>query len=161
MPPQKVSQSTATEHASSSKSTATEHAGSTSGAKDPRLENIFQEACANAPPKIRCLLQEVSALGHYPKRYKQPQNKEERDSNTLAKKLTQARSSLNPAAEKYLEAMQAASTATEHAQQAEGLMQQLRAADPTTTWTTLSRKCWRITRRAGPRKRSKTSQHQG
>ena len=107
MPPQKVSKSTAKEHASSSKSTATEHAGSTSDAKDPRLENMFQEACANAPPKIRCLLQEVSALGHYPKRYKQPQNKDERDSNSLAKKLTQARSSLNPAADKYLEAMKA------------------------------------------------------
>ena len=123
MPPQKVS-----------KSTATEHASSTSGAKDPRLENMFQEACANAPPKIHCLLREVSALGHYPKRYKQPQNKEERDSNSLAKKLTQARSSFNPAAQKYLEAMQAAldamqaaSTATEHAKQAEGLMQQVRA----------------------------------
>ena len=134
MPPQKVSQSTATEHASSSKSTATEHAGSTSGAKDPRLENMFQEACANAPPKIRCLLQEVSALGHYPKRYKQPQNKEESDSNSLAMKLTKARSSLNPAADKYLEAMkatleamQAANIATEHTQQAEGLMQQVRA----------------------------------
>ena len=100
MPPQKVSKSTATEHASSSKSTATEHAGSTSGAKDPRLENMFQEACANVPLKIRCLLQEVSALGHYPKRYKQPQNKDERDSNSLAKKLTQARSSFNPAADK-------------------------------------------------------------
>ena len=52
MPPQKVSKSTATEHASSSKSTATEHAGSTSGAKDPRLETMFQEACA-----IRALAQ--------------------------------------------------------------------------------------------------------
>ena len=127
MPPQKVSKSTATEHASSSKSTATEHAGSTSGAKDPRLETMFQEACANAPLKIRCLLQEVSALGHYPKRYKQPQNKEERDSNSLAKKLTQARSSFNPAADKYLEAMQAASIATERAKKIEGLMQQVRA----------------------------------
>ena len=117
MPPQKVSKSIATEHASSSKSIATEHAGSTSGAKDPRLENIFQEACANAPPKIRCLLQEVSALGHYPKRYKQPQNKEERDSNSLAKKLAQARNSLNPAAEEYLEAMKA----TLEAMQAESI----------------------------------------
>ena len=105
-----------------SKSTAAEHASSTSGAKDPRLENMFQEAFANAPSKIRCLLQEVSALGHYPKRYKQPQNKDERDSNSLAKKLTQARSSFNPAADKYLEAMkatleamQAASIATERA----------------------------------------------
>ena len=112
-------------------STATQqHSSSTSGAKDFRLENMFQEACANAPPKIRCLLQEVSALGHYPKRYKQPQNKEERDSNSLAKKLTQARSSFNPAAQKYLEAMQAAreamqaaKAAREHAQQAEALMQ--------------------------------------
>ena len=107
---------------------------STSGAKDSRLENIFQEACANASPKICGLLQEVSALGHYPKRYKQPQNKEERDSNSLAKKLTQARSSLHPAVEKYLEAMkatlealQAESIATERAKQAEGLMQQVRA----------------------------------
>ena len=107
MPPQKVSKSTATEHASSSKSSVTEHAGSTSSAKDSRLENIFQEACANAPPNICCLLQEVNALGHYPKRYKQPQNKEEIDSNSLAKKLTQARNSLNPAAEKSLEAMKA------------------------------------------------------
>ena len=117
MPPQKVLQSTATEDASSSKSSVTEHAGSSSGAKDSRLENTFQEACANAPPKICCLLQEVSALGHYPKRYKQPQNKEERDSNSLAKKLTQARNSLNPAAEEYLEAMKA----TLEAMQAESI----------------------------------------
>ena len=134
MPPKNVFKSTATEHASSSKSSVAEHAGSTSGAKDSRLENIFQEACANASPKICGLLQEVSALGHYPKRYKQPQNKEERDSNSLAKKLTQARSSLHPAVEKYLEAMkailealQAESIATERAKKAEGLMQQVRA----------------------------------
>ena len=73
-------------------------------------------------------------MGHYPKRYKQPQNKDERDSNSLAEKLTKARSSFNPAADKYLEAMkatleamQAASIATERAKQVEGLMQEVRA----------------------------------
>ena len=34
------------------------------------------------------------------------------------------------------------------------------AKDPTTTWTTPNRKCWRDTKRAWPRKRSKTSQYQ-
>ena len=45
MPPQKVSKSTATEHASSSKSTATEHAGSTSGARAKQAEGLMQAGC--------------------------------------------------------------------------------------------------------------------
>ena len=80
------------------------------------------------PPKIQSLLQELNTLGDYPRSYKQPQNKEERDSNSLAMKLTQARSSFTPAVQKYLGAMQAANAATEHAQEAEAsisLLQEL------------------------------------
>ena len=99
-----------------SKSTATEHANSTSGAKDPRLEKMFQEACSNAPPKMQSLLQELHALGRYPTRYKQPANKMEKDSDSLAQKLTKARSSFTPAAQKYVEAVRSTSNATEHAQ---------------------------------------------
>ena len=105
---------------------ATEHASSTSGAKDPRLEKLFQEACSNAPPSLQSLLQELHALGRYPSRYKQPANKMEKDSDCMAQKLTKARSSFTPAAQKYVEAVRSTSNVTEHAQHAESLMQQVR-----------------------------------
>ena len=113
---------TATELATSGN--ATEHA--TSG-KDPQLERMFQEACSSAPPKMQSLLQELHALGRYPKRYKQPASKMEKESDGLAQKLAKARSSFTPAVQKYVEALRSTSTATEHAQQAQGLMQQVRA----------------------------------
>ena len=117
----------------SASSTATEHADSAVGTKERRLEGMLQEACANTTPKLQTLLREVKTLGHYPKRYKQPANKAEMASNSLAKKLTMAKSQFTPAAQKYLEAAQAVTTeatavsnATERAQQAEALMQQVR-----------------------------------
>ena len=97
---------------------ATEHAASAADIKDSRLEQMYLEACSNAPSKIQSLLQELHALGRYPNRYKQPANKMETDSNSLAKKLTQARTSFTPAVEKYVEAMRSTSTSTEHAQKA-------------------------------------------
>ena len=118
----------------SASGTAQEHASSTSGPKEPRLERMFQEACDNTSQKLQSLLQQVNTLGHYPKRYKEPADKAEKVSDSLAKKLTTAKSLFCPAAQKYLEAMQAASTAmqaastaTEHAQHAEALMQQVHA----------------------------------
>ena len=116
----------ATEHAAFASGTATEHASSTSGAKDPRLEKMFQEACSNAPPKMHSLFQELHALGRYPNRYKQPANKIEKDSNSLAKKLATACSSFTLSAQKYVEAMRSTSNATERAQHAESLMLQVR-----------------------------------
>ena len=110
-----------------SKSSATEHTSSTSGAKDLRLEKMFQEACSNAPPKMQNLLQELHALGRYPTRYKQPANKMEKDSDSLAQKLTKARSSFTPTAQKFVEAVRSTSNVTGHAQHAEVLMQQIRA----------------------------------
>ena len=104
--------------------TATELA--TSG-KNPQLETMFQEACSSLPPKMLSLLQELHALGRYPKRYKQPASKMEKESDALAKKLAMARSSFTPAVQKYVEELRSTSTATEHAQQAQGLMQQVRA----------------------------------
>ena len=114
----------ATENATSAHGTATELA--TSG-KNPQLETMFQEACSSLPPKMLSLLQELHALGRYPKRYKQPASKMEKESDALAQKLAKARSSFTPAVQKYVEALQSTSTATEHAQQAQGLMQQVRA----------------------------------
>ena len=116
----------ATEHAAFASGTATEHASSTSGAKDPRLEKMFQEACSNAPPKMHSLFQELHALGRYPNRYKQPANKIEKDSNSLAQKLAKACSSFTLSAQKYVEAMRSTSNATERAQHAESLMLQVR-----------------------------------
>ena len=81
-----------TEHATFANGTATELA--TSG-KDPQLERMFQEACSSAPPKMQSLLQELHALGRYPKRYKQPASKMEKESDSLAQKLAKARSSFN------------------------------------------------------------------
>ena len=95
----------------SASGTATEHASSASGPKEPRLERMFQEACDNTSQKLQSLLQQVNTLGHYPKRYKEPADKAEKVSDSLAKKLTTAKSLFCPAAQKYLEAMQAASTA--------------------------------------------------
>ena len=66
-------------------------------------------------------------MGRYPNRYKQPANKMEEDSNSLAQKLTKARGSFTPAVQKYVDAMRSTSTATDHAQHAEALMQQVRA----------------------------------
>ena len=106
---------------------------SASGFKDSRLKNMFREACSNVPPQVQRLLHQVDALGHYPRRYKKPADKEEKASDSLAKKLAKAKELFSPAVQKYLEAMQAvsnaaaaASTATEHAQHAETLMQQVR-----------------------------------
>ena len=126
----------ATENATSAHGTATELA--TSGknlqletmfqdGKNPQLETMFQAACSSLPPKMLSLLQELHALGRYPKRYKQPANEMEKESDAFAKKLAKARSSFTPAVQKYVEALQSTSTATEHAQQAQGLMQQVRA----------------------------------
>ena len=117
----------AAEHAASASGSATEHASFKTGAKDPCLEKLFQGACADAPPKVQSVLQQLHALGQYPKRYKQPANKMEKDSSSLAKRLTEVRSSFTPAAQKYVEAVQSNSTATEHAEKAEALMQQVRA----------------------------------
>ena len=88
-----------TEHATFANGTATELA--TSG-KDPQLERMFQEACSSAPPKMQSLLQELHALGRYPKRYKQPASKMEKESDSLAQKLAKARSSSTPAVQKYV-----------------------------------------------------------
>ena len=129
---------TATEHATSG--TATEHVGlgreikdSQSSGKDVRFETMLRKACSKAPPHVERLLQEVKTLGHYPQRYKQPTTKVERDSDSLAKKLNKAKGHFTSEVQKYLEAMQANSkkaaathAATEHAQQAQSLMQQVR-----------------------------------
>jgi acetolactate synthase regulatory subunit len=129
---------TATEHATSG--TATEHAALgpdikdfRGPGKDLRFEIMFREACSKAPPNVERLLQEVKALGHYPQRYKHAATKGERDSNSLAKKLAKAKGHFTSEVQKYLEAMQANSeraaatrTATEHAQNAQSLMQQVR-----------------------------------
>ena len=80
---------TATEHAI--RSTATEHAFSASGIKDSRLQNMFREACSNAPSQVQRLLQNVDTLGHYPRRYKKPADKAEKTSDSLAKKLSEAK----------------------------------------------------------------------
>jgi len=120
------------EHAASaadvkdSRGPATDGALSASGAKDPHLEKMYLEASSNAPPKMQSLLQELHAMGRYPNRYKQPANKMEKDSNSLAQKLTKACGSFTPAVQKYVDAMRSTSTATEHAQHAEALMQQVR-----------------------------------
>ena len=45
----------------------------------------------------------------------------------MAQKLTKARGSFTPAVQKYVDAVRSTSTATEHAQHAEALMQQVRA----------------------------------
>ena len=129
---------TATEHAT--RGTATEHAAlgpeikdSRGPGKDVRFETMFRKACSKAPPNVERLLQEVKTLGHYPQRYKQPTTKVERESNSLAKKLANAKGHFTSEVQKYLEAMQANSreaaathTATEHAQHAQSLMQQVR-----------------------------------
>ena len=122
---------TATEHATSG--TATEHVGlgpeikdSGGSGKDVRCETMFREACSKAPPHVERLLHEVKTLGHYPQRYKQAATKVERDSDNLAKKLNKAKGHFTSDVQKYLEAMQATHTATEHAQQAQSLMQQVR-----------------------------------
>ena len=122
---------TATEHATSGK--ATEHAAlnpditdSRGPSKDIRFETLFREACSKAPPNVERLLQEVKTLGHYPKRYKQSASKVERDSNSLAMKLAKAKGYFTSEVQKYLEAMQADSTATKHAQHEQSLMQQVR-----------------------------------
>ena len=99
------------QHGVNAQAAATEPASSTSGAKDPRLEKMFQEACSNAPQKMQSLLQELHALGRYPNRYKQPANKMEKDADSLAQKLTKARSSFTPAVQKYVEALRSTSTA--------------------------------------------------
>ena len=106
---------------------ATDGALSASGAKAPHLDKMYLEASVNAPPKMQSLLQELHAMGRYPKRYKPPANKMEKDSNSLAEKLTKARGSFTPAVQKYVDAMRSTSTATEHARHAEALMQQVRA----------------------------------
>ena len=90
------------------------------------IATLYRAAYANTSPPQQSLLQQVGVLGHYPKRYKQPANKSETASNSLAMKLSKIKGALPPAAQRYLEAMQAVSTATEHAQQAESLMQQVR-----------------------------------
>ena len=105
----------------------TERAASASAIKDFRLETMFREACSKAPPNVQRLQQDVNTLGHYPKRYKRPADKVERASDSLAKKVAMVKGHFTSAVQKSLEAMQAASTATEHAQQAVGLMQQVRA----------------------------------
>jgi hypothetical protein len=122
---------TATDHAI--RSTATEHAFSASDIKDARLQNMFREACSDAPSQVQRLLQKVGALGHYPTRYKKPVDKAQKTSDSLAKKLAEAKKLFTPAVQKYLDAMQAVSTeaaavSTEakHAQHAEALMQQVR-----------------------------------
>ena len=106
---------------------ATDGALSASGAKAPHLDKMYLEASVNAPPKMQSLIQELHAMGRYPNRYKQPANKMEKDSNSLAEKLTKARGSFTPAVQKYVDAMRSTSTATEHARHAEALMQQVRA----------------------------------
>ena len=70
-------------------------------------------------------MQQVHAMGRYPQGYKQPANKMEKDSNSLAEKLTKARGSFTPAVQKYVDAVRSTSTATEHARHAEALMQQV------------------------------------
>ena len=91
---------------------ATERALSASGAKDPRLEKMYLEACSSAPPKIQSLLQELHSLERYPKRYNKPANQMERDANSLAQKLTKAKASgsFTTAVTKYVEAMQSTTT---------------------------------------------------
>ena len=111
-----------TEHATFAHGTATELA--TSG-KDLQLERMFQETCSSAPPKMQNLLQELHALGRYPKRHKQLASKMEKESDSLAQKLARARSSFTPKVQKYVEALRSTCAATEHAQQAQGLMQQV------------------------------------
>ena len=129
---------TATEHATSG--TATEHAAlvpdikdSRGPGKDVRFETMFREACSKAPPNVERLLQEVKTLGYYPQRYKHAANKEERDSNSLAMKLAKAKGDFTSEVQQYLEAVQAKSkeaaatrAATEHAQHAQSLMEQVR-----------------------------------
>ena len=110
----------ATEHATSAHGTATELA--TSG-KNPQLERMFQEACSSLPPKMQSLLQELHALGRYPKRYKQPASKMEKESNGLALNLAKACRSFTPAVQEYMEAVRSTSAATEHSQHAGALMQ--------------------------------------
>ena len=46
-----------------SRGPARERAVSASGARDHRLEKMFQEACSNAPPKFPSLLRELHVLG--------------------------------------------------------------------------------------------------
>ena len=90
------------------------------------IATLYRAAYANTSPPQQSLLQQVAMLGHHPKRYKQPANESETASNSLAMKLSKIKSALPAAAQRYLEAMQAVSTATEHAQEAESLMQQVR-----------------------------------
>ena len=120
--------STATDHAATkaksakrgrASGTATEHAASKSDVtgfhgpgKDASLETMFREACSKAPANVERLLQEVKTLGHYPKRYLHPASKVERDSNSLAKKLAKAKGHFTSEVQRYLEVMQADSTAT-------------------------------------------------
>jgi hypothetical protein len=93
--------------------------------RESDLEGLRQEACANTSPLQRSLSQHLNTLGHYPKRHKVPKDKTEIASNSLAKKLANRKSGLPPAAQWYLGALQAASTATEHAADAERLTQQV------------------------------------
>ena len=133
-PQQKVANSSAPASSSSAPASSSagaedsrlEHASSSSGAEDSRLEKLFREACSHAPAQLQTLLLKLRALGHYPKRYKQPANTVEKNANNLAKKLGEARSSFTPAARKYVEALRSTSNATEQAQHAEALMQQVR-----------------------------------
>ena len=76
------------------------------------IATLYRAAYANTSPSQQSFLQQVGVLGHYPKRYKQPANKSETASNSLAMKLSKIKGALPPAAQRYLEAMQAVSTAT-------------------------------------------------
>ena len=91
----------ATEHAEHSAKIAKIEHSSSSFALD--VEGLFEAACAHATPEQQSLLQQVRTLGHYPKRCKDPRDKAEALSNSLAKKLAQ--SQLPEAAQAYLSAL--------------------------------------------------------
>ena len=105
---------------------------------DSLLEQLYQNACANAEAWELHLLQKVKDLGQYPKR--------SGATDSLAKKVNRLKKDMSDAGLRYLDALQARDrdavqdmAATERREAAEALMQKVRALGhlprDTVTWT--------------------------
>ena len=93
---------------------------------DSLLEQLYQNACANAEAWELHLLQQVKNLGKYPKR--------SGATNSLAKKVNRLKKDMSDAGLRYLDALQARDrdavqdmAATERREAADALMQKVRA----------------------------------
>jgi hypothetical protein len=80
---------------------------------DQSLKALFEEACENAKPWEKNILERVDELGCYPQRHTTPQGPVQFASNALAKTIANRKKEFAQACLRYLEATQTRSTANQ------------------------------------------------